>query len=141
MISVVIWLALLIIFFPVGFLYDVISGRRSAQSAWFRRKVNEEGYWECGSIAAENKLLKEFENYGKTLVEKFGANNLKIELFKDFKDKQVLHHDTDNDYYVTHKFLRYSIVVNWIGPPVQGVTDIGTDTGKLAESSRTDSAV
>jgi len=137
MISVVIWFVLLVIFFPVGFIYDVISGRRSAQAAWFHCKVNQEGYSECGSINSENKLVVDLETYGKTLVEKFGANNVSIDLFKDIQNKQVLHHNTDNDYYVTHKFARYSMVVSWIGPlaPVAVVAASDT-TGTLGADSK-----
>lgn len=118
-ITMAIFFALLIVFFPVGFIYDVVSGRRSAQAAWFHRKMNEEGYAECGSFAAETCLLQDFEAYGKTLADKLGADKVKLDLCKDMVPKQVLHYDTDENYYVTHQFVRYSMIISWIGPPIE----------------------
>lgn len=123
MLTLVIRMVLILIFFPVGYIYDVISCRRKAQSTWFHRKVKEEGYAECGSIESENKLLLEYETYGKALAEKFGADKVKTDLYRDIVVKQVLTYDSDGDYYVAHNFVRHSMVVSWIGPvPQSGET-------------------
>ena len=130
LLTFLIWILLLIISFPLGFLYDACSGRRSAQAAWFRSKIKEEGYSDCGSVAAENFILTEFTAYSKTLTDKLGTDKFKVELCKDFKNKEVMQRDIDNDHYVTHQFRRYCIILYWIGPPEVSATNSSVELSK-----------
>ena len=128
LLTFLIWVLLLLIFFPFGFIYDSISGRRTAQAAWFRSKIKEQDYNACGSISAENFILTEFDSYSTILTEKLGADKFKVELCKDFKNKEVLQRDIDNDHYVTHQFRRYCMILYWIGRPLTEKEDTTTTT-------------